>query len=101
MSQTYQRYLLSLNVENQNQNEDNDWGQHYDMELETQMFITQIVPLKDPIVTKFKHTNEAPDIENGLQNYTINKSNKGQCKCSFITSVIYISHLILFIILFK
>jgi hypothetical protein len=134
MSLTYQRYLSVLNIETPR--EYNDWGQHYDME--TQMLINVITPLKHPILNQInkinqlkqvnqinqlkqvnqiknlKQINSQPpiidiDIESGLkhvlENYTAKQSNKDHCKCdcksAFITSVIYMSHLVLFIMLFK
>jgi len=112
MSLTYQTYLLSLNKEERNQN--NDWGQHYDME--SQILINALNPLKHPTLIQLKQIkqltplNSEPqkDIESGLklalQNYTANQtnnSNKCSCKSIIITSVIYIAHLVLFIILFK
>ena len=114
MSLTYQKYLLSLNKE-----EKNDWGQHYDMESLT--LINAYSPLKHSIlnhstlpqikqIKQIKQLNFEPqkDIESGLkqalQNYTANQSNnshKCSCKSTIITSVIYIAHLVLFIVLFK
>jgi hypothetical protein len=117
MSQTYQRYLSALNIETPR--EYSDWGQHYDME--SQMLINTFSPLKHPIfnqinqINKLKQINQLTslnsepqkDIESGLKQaleyYTTNQSNKDhcKCKCTFITSLIYVSHLVLFIMLFK
>lgn len=112
MSLTYQTYLLSLNKEERNQN--NDWGQHYDME--SQILINALNPLKHSTLTQLKQIKQVTpftsepqkDIESGLkqalQNYTANQSNNSH-KCNYksalITSVIYIAHLVLFIVLFK
>jgi hypothetical protein len=117
MSLTYQIYISSLNKEGTN--EDNDWGQHYDME--SQMLnislkhpILKYPILKHPILNQLKQVKEInhepqKDIESGLkealQKYTANQLNNNQnkysCKSTIITSVIYISHLVLFIMLFK
>ena len=118
MSLTYQIYLSSLNKETPREN--NDWGQHYDME--SQILINALNPLTHPILNQIKENKEnkenkeltqltyetQKDIESGLkqalQNYTANQSNnshKCSCKSSIITSVIYIAHLVLFIMLFK
>jgi hypothetical protein len=114
MSQTYQKYLSALNIESPR--EYNDWGQYYDME--SQILINAFTPLKHSILNQIKQLKEnkeltqltyepQEDIESGLkqalQNYTAKQSNNGQskCKCSFITSLIYVSHLVLFIMLFK
>ena len=116
---TYQIYLSSLNKEGPI--EDNDWGQHYDME--SQILINEYNPLKHPILKQPKQVNQLnqlkqlsslnsepqKDIESGLkealQKYTANQLNNSQNKCSckstIITSVIYIAHLVLFIVLFK
>lgn len=107
MSLTYQTYLLSLNKDDMN-NENNGWGQHYDME--SQMLINAFRPLNHTILNQIRQINsDIPniDIESGLKHslkkYTTNQSASSQCnyKSSFIASVIYISHLILFIMLFK
>jgi hypothetical protein len=116
MSLSYKIYLSLLN--NEFLNEENDWGQHYD--LENQMLINDFSPLKHPIlnqikqVTQIKQVNQIkqlnPDLydpESGLkqilENYTANQSNKSQCNCksTLITSLIYVSHIVLFIVLFK
>ena len=112
MSLTYQTYLLSLNKEERNQN--NDWGQHYDME--SQILINALIPLKHSTLSQINQLKQITpftsepqkDIESGLkkalQNYTANQSNtshKCSCKSTIITSVIYIAHLVLFIMLFK
>jgi hypothetical protein len=109
MSQTYQEYLSSLNTEILNK--DNDWGQHYDME--SQILINSDSPLTHIILNEIKQikqiNSEIPhiDIESGLtqslKKYTTKQSANSQCnyKSSFIASIIYISHLILFIMLFK
>jgi hypothetical protein len=112
MSQTYQEYLSSLNTEILNK--DNDWGQHYDME--SQILINSDSPLTHIILNEIKQikqikqiNSEIPhiDIESGLnqslKNYITKQSANTQCnyKSSFIASIIYISHLILFIMLFK
>ena len=115
MALSYQKYLSSLNTETRN--EENEWGQHYDME--TQILINKVTPLKQiilnhSIVDKLKHSivdhpnqlkSELYDPESGLkqvlEKYTANQSNQCHYKCKFITSVIYLAHLILFILLFK
>jgi hypothetical protein len=118
MSQTYQEYLSSLNTEILNK--DNDWGQHYDME--SQILINSDSPLTHIILNEIKQikqirqikqikqiNSEIPhiDIESGLtqslKKYITKQSANTQCnyKSSFIASIIYISHLILFIMLFK
>ncbi len=113
MSLSYKIYLSSLNTEFLN--EENDWGQHYD--LENQMIINDFSPLKLPIFNQIKQVNqikqinqfntELYDTESGLkqilENYTANQSNKSQCnyKSTFITSLIYVSHIVLFFVLFK
>ena len=112
MSQTYQRYLSALNIETPR--EYNDWGQHYDME--SQIIINTFSPLKHPILKQINQLkqvsslNSEPqkDIESGLkqvlENYTANQANnshKCSCKSTIITSLIYVSHLVLFIMLFK
>ena len=107
MSQTYQAYLSSLNREILNK--DTDWGQHYDME--SQIFINVVKPLAHPILAHpilahpiLAHQPEH-DLESGLnkklQNYATKQSNNNKCKCGFITSLIYIAHLVLFVMLFK
>ena len=116
MSITYQAYLSSLNTDAMN-DQNNGWGQHYDME--TQMLINADIPLNHTILYQIKQIKqinfEMPhidididiDIENGLnknlQKYATKQSASSQCnyKSSFIASIIYISHLILFIMLFK
>jgi hypothetical protein len=118
MSQTYQKYLSGLNIESPR--EYNDWGQYYDME--SQILINAFTPLKHSIlkhsiVNQFKNLKKInseldrsseEDIESGLKQsleiYTAKQSNnthKFSCKCTFITSLIYVSHLVLFIMLFK
>ena len=116
MSQTYQAYLSSLNMAISNK--DDDWGQHYDME--NQILINAVSPLNHIILKQVKQikqikqiNSEIPyididiDIENGLKQslkkYITKQSASSQCnyKSSFIASIIYISHLILFIMLFK
>lgn len=109
MSQTYQAYLSSLNTETPN--EYDGWGQHYDME--SQILINAVRPLKHTILNQIKQikqiNSDIPniDIEGGLKQslkkYTTNQSANSQCKykCSFITSLIYIAHLVLFVMLFK
>ena len=114
MSITYQTYLSSLNIEILN--EDSDWGQHYDME--SQMLINAFNPLKHSILNKknqINQINKIPQINNEepqylesglknvLKNYIVKQSNNSQCnyKSAFIASVIYISHLVLFVMLFK
>ena len=128
MSLTYQTYLSALNTVDPR--EYNDWGQHYDMETQILINVitplnhpilnqikqvNQINQLKQVNQIKnLKQINSQPpniDIESGLkyvlENYTAKQSNKDHCKCkcdcksAFITSVIYISHLVLFIMLFK
>jgi hypothetical protein len=107
MYQTYQTYLSSLNNEdiNYEHDENNSWGQHYDME--TKIFIntkfTSFRPLKNQNFTQIKKNVIAqPDLESGLKMYIDNESNKSQkCQCSFIASLIYLAHLVLFIMLFK
>jgi hypothetical protein len=108
---TYKTYLSSLNTEISNG--DNAWGQHYDME--SQIFINEDTPLNHTILNQIKQikqiNSEIPnidiDIESGLKQslkkYTTKPSANSQCnyKSSFIASIIYISHLILFIMLFK
>lgn len=106
MYQTYQTYLSTLNNED-SKNQDTDWGQHYDME--TQILINALNPLKHPIFNQIKQIKPElgrflePDIESGIKIYIAKQTNNSQyeCKCSFITSLIYISHLVLFIMLFK
>lgn len=105
MSLTYQTYLLSLNKDDMN-NENNGWGQHYDME--SQIIINTVNPLVHPILRDpiFNHEPKK-DIESGLKQslkkYTTKQSDNSQCnyKSSFIASLIYIAHLALFIMLFK
>jgi hypothetical protein len=111
MSQTYQEYLSSLNTEILNK--DNDWGQHYDME--SQILINSDSPLTHIILNEIKQikqiNSEIPhidiDIESGLnqslKKYITKQSANSQCnyKSSFITSIIYIAHLVLFVMLFK
>lgn len=115
MSITYKTYLSSLNIDGMN-DQNNGWGQHYDME--SQILINASNPLTHPILTHpilahpiLSHPilNHEPkkDIESGLtqalRNYTTKQSANSQCKykCSFITSLIYIAHLVLFVMLFK
>jgi hypothetical protein len=108
---TYQTYLASLNIED-SKNQDTDWGQHYDME--SQILINAFTPLKHPIlnysilnqinqIKQIKPQLYDIDIEIGLKKYIAKQSNNSQCncKCSFITSLIYISHIVLFIMLLK
>jgi hypothetical protein len=112
MSQTYQTYLSSLNIESPR--EYNDWGQYYDME--SQMLINAFTPLKHSIFNQINHINKLnkinkinsepqEDIENDLKQsleiYTAKQTNKSQWKCTLITPLIYVSHLVLFIMLFK
>lgn len=113
MSLTYQTYLSSLNTEEKNEHD--DWGQHYDME--SQILINAFRPLKHPILNKMNKMNkpkqmnqpilnqinneELQDLESGLKKYTAKQANKTKYKCAFISSLIYVSHLVLFIILFK
>jgi hypothetical protein len=104
MSQTYQIYLSSLNNEDMN-DENNGWGQHYDME--TKIFINTKFStsrlLKNQNFDQIKK-NIIPqhDLESGLKMYIDNESNKAKkCKCSFIALLIYLAHLVLFIMLFK
>lgn len=102
MSLTYQSYLSSLNS-GETIIRDNDWGQYYDMEAQILINVnsTRFIPKPKSIL------NKEPDIESGLkkilENYTYKQSNKTRykIKCSCITLIIYISHLVLFIILFK
>jgi len=116
MSLTYQTYLLSLNKDDMN-NENNGWGQHYDME--SQILINAVNPLNHPILNQINQikqirqikqiNSDIPniDIESGLKQslkkYTTKQSANSQCnyKSSFIASLIYIAHLVLFVMLFK
>ena len=105
MSLTYKIYLSSLNTEVLNK--DDDWGQHYDME--SQMLINALKPLAHPILAHpiLDHPKLEPerDLESGLnkklQNYATKQPNNSKYKCTFITSLIYIAHLLLFVMLFK
>ena len=118
MSLTYKTYLSSLNTEEKNEHD--DWGQHYDME--SQILINAFRPLKHPILNKMNQINqtkqprqpkqpilkqinneELQDLESGLKKYIAKQSNNSQCNCksAFITSIIYISHLVLFVMIFK
>jgi hypothetical protein len=105
MSLTYQTYLSSLNTEIPNEHD--DWGQHYDME--SQILINAIRPLKHPILNKINQIKQIKqifpqleqDLESGLKKYTAKQLDKTKYKCAFISSLIYVSHLVLFIILFK
>jgi hypothetical protein len=110
MSLTYKIYLSSLNTEVLNK--DDDWGQHYDME--SQILINALKPLAHPILAHpilahpiLAHPKLEPerDLESGLnkklQNYATKQPNNSKYKCTFITSLIYIAHLVLFVMLFK
>jgi hypothetical protein len=112
MSLTYKTYLSSLNTEEKNEHD--DWGQHYDME--SQILINAISPLKHPILNKMNQTKQPKqpilkqinnedlqNLESGLKKYIAKQSNNSQCNCksAFITSIIYISHLVLFVMIFK
>ena len=124
--QTYQTYLSSLNNEDINY-KNNDWGQYYDMESRKLISSLNNEDINDQNndweqnynmesrkFSSFRHLKnhnfdqikqnviDQHDVESGIKIYINHKLNKAKkSKCPFILPLIYLAHVVLFVIIFK